>query len=392
LLVVPCRPHRHNPRLAAARRPVHAVLHNDRGKAMQAVLTVDLGAVADNWRSLRDRAAPGAVAGVVKADGYGLGAAPVARALYAAGCRHFFVAHLAEGMAVRAALGPGPMIAVLNGFAPGMDAGAGLLPVLNGPGDIATWTAAARAAGRQLPALLHVDTGMARLGLTPAEAAALAADPSRLAGLDLRHVMTHLACADDPENPLNAQQASRFAAIRARLPAAPASLANSSGMFLGPDFGSDLARPGCALYGINPMPAAPNPMRQVVTLEAPVLQVRDIPAGTPVGYGASWTAARPSRIATVAAGYADGYLRSLSGRAVGSIAGRPVPLVGRVSMDLITFDVTDLPDVAPGTMVQLVGPGNTPDEVAAAAGTIGYEVLTSLGARYRREYREYSAA
>lgn len=359
---------------------------------MQAVLTVDLGAVAENWRLLRDRAAPGAVAGVLKADGYGLGAAPVARALLAAGCRHFFTAHLAEGLAVRAALGPGPMVAVLNGFAPGTDGEAGLLPVLNGPGDIAAWSAAARAAGRQLSTLLHVDTGMARLGLTPAEVEALAADPARLAGLDLRYVMTHLACADTPENPLNAQQARRFAALRARLPAAPASLANSSGLFLGPAFGSDLARPGCALYGINPTPGQANPMRQVARLEAPVLQVREIPAGTPVGYGASWAAARPSRIATVAAGYADGYLRSLSGRAVGILAGRPVPLVGRVSMDLITFDVTDLPDVAPGDMVQLIGPGNTPDEVAERAGTIGYEILTSLGARYLREYREDRAA
>ncbi|MDO9710284.1 alanine racemase [Paracraurococcus lichenis] len=358
---------------------------------MQAVLTVDLGAIAANWRLLRDRAAPGLVAGVVKADGYGLGAGPVGRALLEAGCRHFFVAHLAEGIALRAAIGPGPMIAVLNGFAPGGDEGVGLLPVLNGPGDVAAWSAAARAAGRRLPALLHLDTGMARLGLAETEVAALAEDPGRLAGIDLRWVMTHLACADEPASPLNAAQAARFAALRARLPAAPASFANSSGLFLGPAFASDLARPGCALYGINPTPGQPNPMRQAVRLEAPVLQVREVPAGTPVGYGATWTAPRTSRIATVAAGYADGYLRSLSGRATGILAGHPVPLVGRVSMDLITFDVTDLPAgapaVAPGAMVQLIGPGNTPDDVAAAAGTIGYEILTSLGARYRREYR-----
>ncbi|WP_200305640.1 alanine racemase [Paracraurococcus ruber] len=353
---------------------------------MQAVLTVDLSAVAANWRLLRDRAAPGACAGVVKADGYGLGAASVGRALLAAGCRHFFVAHLAEGLALRAALGPGPMVAVLNGFAPGEAGEAGLLPVLNGPGDVAAWAAAARRAGRRLPALLHLDTGMARLGLAPAEAEALAADPAALEGLDLRWVMTHLACADDPAHALNAAQAGRFAALRARLPAAPTSLANSSGLFLGPGFASDLARPGCALYGINPTPGQPNPMRQAVRLDAPVLQVREIPAGTPVGYGAGWAAPRTSRIATVAAGYADGYLRSLSGRAIGVIAGRPVPLVGRVSMDLITFDVTDLPMVAPGDRVQLIGPGNTPDEVAERAGTIGYEVLTGLGARYAREY------
>ena len=371
--------------LAPVARAVHAVPQHDRGCSMQAVLTVDLAAVADNWRLLRDRAAPGQVAGVVKADAYGLGAVAIGRALLAAGCRHFFVAHPEEGVALRAALGSGPMIAVLDGFAPGEDEDAGLLPVLNGPADLAAWTAAARAAGRKLPALLHVDTGMARLGLAPAEVDAVAADPGRLAGIDLRTLMTHLACADAPEHPLNAQQATRFAAIRARLPAAPASLANSSGMFLGEGFGSDLARPGCALYGINPTPGRPNPMRQVVTLRAPVLQVREIPAGATVGYGATWTAPRPSRIATVAAGYADGYLRSLSGRAIGILAGRPVPLVGRVSMDLITFDVTDLPEPAPGDAVELIGPGNTPDDVAARAGTIGYEVLTSLGRRYRRE-------
>ncbi|WP_171614648.1 alanine racemase [Roseicella sp. DB1501] len=358
-----------------------------RGEPMQAVLTVDLDAVATNWRLLRDRAAPGRVAGVVKADAYGLGLAAVGRALAAAGCRDFFVAHLAEGVALRAAIGPGPSIAVLNGFAPGADERAGLLPVLNGLGDVEAWGAAAAAADRQLPALLHVDTGMARLGLPPAEFETLADDPGRLAGLALQAVMTHLACADAPEHPLNAEQSARFAAIRARLPALPASFANSSGLFLGPGFASDLARPGCALYGINPTPGRPNPMRQVVTLAAPVLQVREIPAGAPVGYGAGWTAPRPSRIATVAAGYADGYLRSLSGRAVGMVRGRPVPLVGRVSMDLTTFDVTALPDLRPGEMVQLIGPGNTPDEVAERAGTIGYEILTALGGRYRRDYR-----
>ncbi|MBL6455360.1 alanine racemase [Belnapia sp. T6] len=351
---------------------------------IEAVLTVDLGAIAANWRQL---AAAGPVAGVVKADGYGLGTAPVGRALLAAGCRHFFVAHLSEGVALRAAIGAGPMIAVLNGFPPGADDGAGLVPVLNGLPDVAAWTAAARAAERALPAILHVDTGMARLGLDAGELERVAEDHGLLAGLDLRYVMTHLACADAPEHPLNADQARRFAAACARLPPAPRSFANSSGLFLGPDFASDLGRPGCALYGINPTPGRPNPMRQAVGLEAPILQVREIAAGTPVGYGASWTAPRPSRIATVAAGYADGYLRALSGRATGILAGRPVPLVGRVSMDLITFDVTDVPPPAPGDRIGLIGPGLTPDDLATAAGTIGYEILTSLGARYRREYR-----
>ncbi|WP_149538510.1 alanine racemase [Siccirubricoccus phaeus] len=349
---------------------------------MQAVLTIDLGAIAANWAMLRDRAAPGLVAAAVKADGYGLGAAPVGRALLAAGCRHFFVADLAEGMALRAVLGPGPMIAVLSGFAPGGDEDAALVPVLNGLADLT----AHAAAGRRRPVILHVDTGMSRLGLPPTEFELLAAEPGRLGPLQLLYVMTHLAAADEPAHPANAVQAARFAAARARLPGVPTSFANSAGLFLGADFASDLSRPGCALYGINPTPGAANPMRQVVTLSAPILQVREIPAGETVGYGAAWQAARPSRIATVAAGYADGYLRALSGRAVGILAGRPVPLVGRVSMDLITFDVTDVPACRPGEMIQLLGPGNTPDEVAARAGTIGYEILTSLGARYRRDY------
>jgi alanine racemase len=330
------------------------------------------------------------VAAVVKADAYGLGAARVGPALRDAGCRHFFVAHLGEGVALREALGPGPTVAVLNGFAPGADEGADLLPVLNGLPDVAAHAAAARRRGGAAPAILHLDTGMGRLGLDAREQEAVAADPSRLDGLDLRWLMTHLACADEPEHPLNAAQAARFAAICARLPAGlPRSVANSSGVFLGPAFASDLARPGCALYGINPTPGRPNPMRQVVRLDAPVLQVREIAPGDTVGYGATWTAARPSRVATVAAGYADGYLRALSGRAFGVLAGQSVPLIGRVSMDLIAFDVTDAPGIiAPGAAIRLIGPpGDTPDDLAGRAGTIGYEILTSLGNRYRREYR-----
>lgn len=360
---------------------------------MQAVLTVDLGAILANWRDLRARHAPGEVAAVVKADAYGLGAGPVGRALAAGGCRHFFVAHLAEGLALRAALGPGPMIAVLNGFAPGEDGTAALVPVLNGLPDV---EAHARAAGgRPAPAILHLDTGMGRLGLDAAEQARLVADPAPLAGLALRWVMTHLACADEPDHALNRAQAARFAEAAARIaPGVPRSLANSSGLFLGPGFASDLARPGCALYGVNPTPGRPNPMRVAATLAAPILQVREIPKGASVGYGGAWTAPRPSRIATVAAGYADGYARALSGRgAAGLLDGQAVPLVGRVSMDLLTFDVTDAPAARPGAMVTLMGPapGLTPDDLAARAGTIGYEILTALGPRYRRAYLPVAA-
>jgi alanine racemase len=311
----------------------------------------------------------------------------VAPALRAAGCRHFFVAHLAEGIALRETLGSGPVIAVLNGFAPGADGDAALVPVLNSLGDVLAHAAAGRSAGQARRALLHLDTGMARLGLDAVEQARLVADHSLLAGLDLLYIMTHLACADEPDHPLNAEQATRFDRACAALPRLPRSFANSSGLFLGADYASDLARPGCALYGINPTPGLPNPLRQVLRLEAPVLQIREIPAGASVGYGASFMAARPSRIATIAVGYADGYLRSLSGQGGAAYRGLMLPLVGRVSMDLITLDVTDVPGLVPGDAVTLIGgAAPSPDDLAARAGTIGYEILTSLGARYRRAY------
>ena len=352
-----------------------------------AILHIDLAAIVENWRLLAARAAPGAVAGVVKANAYGLGADKVAPALRAAGCRHFFVAHLAEGIALRETLGSGPMIAVLNGFAPGADGDAALVPVLNSLGDVLAHAAAGRSAGQARRALLHLDTGMARLGLDAAEQARLVADHSLLAGLDLLYIMTHLACADEPNHPLNAEQAARFDRACSVLPKFKRSFANSSGLFLGADYASDLARPGCALYGINPTPGLPNPLRQVLRLEAPVLQIREIPAGASVGYGASFMAARPSRIATIAVGYADGYLRSLSGQGGAAYRGLMLPLVGRVSMDLITLDVTDVPGLVPGDAVTLIGgAAPSPDDLAARAGTIGYEILTSLGARYRRDY------
>jgi alanine racemase len=290
-------------------------------------------------------------------------------------------------MALRAALGAGPMIAVLDGFTPGADENAGLVPVLNSLGDVLAHAAAGRGAGRARQALLHLDTGMARLGLDAGEQARLAADHSLLAGLDLLYVMSHLACGDEPDHPLNAEQAARFARTCAVLPKRPRSFANSSGLFLGANYASDLARPGCALYGINPTPGAPNPMLPVIRLEAPILQIRDIPSGASVGYGASFVAARPSRIATIAVGYADGYLRSLSGQGVAAYRDMILPMVGRVSMDLITLDVTDAPGIVPGDVLQLIGgAAPSPDDLAARAGTIGYEILTSLGDRYRRAY------
>ncbi len=356
-------------------------------------LEIDLSAIAANWRDLGERHPSGPVAGVVKADAYGLGAARVAPALFGAGCRHFFTAHLAEAVAIRALVpqgAQGAMVAVLNGVPAGSEDGFvahDVLPVLGTPGEVERWAGLARRLGRRLPALLHVDTGMNRLGLGAAQFAALVNEPGRLDGIDVRYMMTHLVSSEVANDPLNAVQRERFAAACARLPGVTRSFANSSGIFLGAGWASDLARPGAALYGINPTPGAANPMRAVVRLSARVLALRDVKAGESVGYNSTWVAARDSRIATVGVGYADGWLRSHSGHGHAIFDGAPLPLVGRVSMDLTTFDATGAPSLREGNMIELIGPARPVDAVAQAAGTNGYEILTSLGRRYARVYR-----
>ncbi|MEX2643581.1 MAG: alanine racemase [Acetobacterales bacterium] len=357
-----------------------------------ALLYVDLEAVAANYRTLRGMLRRGAAcAGVVKADAYGLGAAKIAPVLWREGCRHFFVAQAAEGMALREALPDEAWIAVLNGPAPGSEdevLAHRLTPVLNSLQQVDAWAALARNRSETLGALLHVDTGMSRLGLDRKELHALAEDHSRLDGIRLEYVMSHLACADEPAHPLNAQQLEEFNAARRRLPQAPASLTNSPGIYLGAAYHGDLARPGMAIYGLNPTPDAPNPMTQAVNLKGKIIQIRQIDTPRTVGYGAAWRAQGPTRIATVGVGYADGFLRHLSNRATAYFGDTPIPLVGRVSMDLITLDISALPPdaAAPGTLIDLIGKHNPPDAVADAAGTIGYEILTSLGARYHRVY------
>jgi alanine racemase len=358
------------------------------------VLTVDLDAVAANWRLLAARAAPAACAAVVKADAYGVGLVQVAPALAAAGCTRFFVAHLDEGIALRARL-PEAEIYVLNGALAGAEPEFrrhDLRPVLNHLAALDAWAALGRKDGAR-PAALHVDSGMSRLGLADDELDTLARAPARLDGVALALVMSHLACAEDESHPLNAEQLARFRAARARLPAAPASLANSSGIFLGPDYRFDVVRPGAALYGVNPLPGQPNPMAPVVRLQARILQVRRIDSPRTVGYGATHRAARPSTIATIALGYADGYLRSLGNRGSCLIGEHRVPVVGRISMDLVTLDVTGVPAglAQPGAVVDVISARHTVDDVAAEAGTIGYEILTSLGRRYKRRYLGASA-
>lgn len=353
----------------------------------QATLEIDLGAIVANWRSLAARLASGAAcAAVVKADAYGLGASAVAPALAAAGCGTFFVAQLDEAVALRQALGQGPDIFVLNGCLPREEEifqAHALIPVLNDRGQVALLAAQAARTGRRPRAALHLDTGMSRLGLTPGEAERLAGEQDARRAIDFVLVMSHLACAEETCD-MNAEQHARFVRLRAAWPDTPASLANSSGIFLGPSFHFDLARPGAALYGINPVPGRPNPQRAVVTLTAPVLQIRDIAPPETVGYGASFRATAPMRVATIALGYADGWPRTLSGRGKASVAGMALPFLGRVSMDTIVIDATCAPALRTGDRVTLLGDDIGVDDVAADAGTIGYEILTGLGRRFAR--------
>lgn len=349
-------------------------------------LTIDLGAIRANWRRLAAEGPGAECAAVVKADAYGCGVDRVGPALWREGCRTFFVAHLSEGIAARAAL-PHAAIYVLNGLPPNTHekfASHGLRPVLGSVEELSDW--AAFSAGR-LPAALHVDTGMNRLGLAVPEGLALAGDPRiRGAGIDL--VMSHFVSAEQPDNPVNARQIGDFSRVRAAYPGIRASLANSSGVFL-KGARHDLLRPGYALFGGDPTPtSAERTMRPVVRLEAAIVQVRHVEAGASAGYDGRWTAPSPRRLATLSLGYADGFPRAISGRGLALVGGVPCPILGLVSMDLIILDVTDAPAARRGATAVLIGDALDIDTVGRAAGTIGYEILTGLGSRYVRVYVE----
>jgi alanine racemase len=357
--------------------------------AARARLTVDLDALAGNYAFLKQQAGSAEVAPVVKADGYGLGSGPIGRRLWAEGARSFFVARLEEGEALRAALGPvrAARVLVLDGATAGSASRlveAGLTPVLNSPAQIEGYAAFAVAHG-PLPCAIHIDTGMHRLGVALEELAALVAAPDRLSHLTVELLMSHLACADQEEHRMNAQQAGRFKKARALLPGVPGSLANTPGLFLGAEFHHDMVRPGIGLYGGGPFDKPHPRLKAVATLEAPILQVRAVAEGETVGYGGRFRAERAHRVAIVAAGYADGVSRATeSARAW--FAGDHRRILGRVSMDLIAIDVTGCEDAQPGAMVELLGPHVPVDEVAAAAGTVAHEVLTRLGHRAERVY------
>ncbi|KQZ96052.1 alanine racemase [Mesorhizobium sp. Root157] len=354
-----------------------------------AVLTIDLDAVRENYRRLKARLGATRCAGVVKADGYGLGAVHVARALAAEGCDTFFVAHVGEGVSLRDAIGAGPTIYVLNGVPPGAErdaASSGLAAVINSLEQLSAWRKAARDTGLKLPAAVQVDSGMSRLGMPASQVASAASDPQAFEGIAVALVMSHLACADEPAHPANEAQRVAFEQLRAMLPPAPASLANSSGIFLGTAFHHQLARPGAALYGINPTPGRDNPMLPVVRLEAKVIQTRSVSEGVGIGYGHTVITNDATALATISLGYADGWRRRAAASAY--VDGVRLPFIGRVSMDSIILDISDLPEgrLHAGDMVEMIGPSQTLDEVAGFSGTIAYEVLTSLGHRFQRRY------
>ena len=362
--------------------------------ASTAVLTIDLAAIAENYRYLAEQLEPKTCGAVVKADAYGLGAAMVAPVLHRAGCQQFFVATLDEGLALRQIL-PTVEISILSGLPAGaarVAAAANLIPVLNTLGEIEEWRKLCTTAARK-PAAIMVDTGMSRLGLSQADIVRLATDTKRLEGLPIVTVMSHLACGDEPAHPLNDKQLMQFKTLVERFPwpggASPRlSLANSSGIFLGTDFHFDLARPGAALYGLAPTAGRPNPMHPVVGLQGKILQIRDVDLGMTVGYGATHQFQGRSRLAVVGVGYADGIPRSLGNRGAVFVAGERAPIVGRVSMDMMTVEIGHLPPDAcqVGGAVEIIGPHQSADALGEAAGTIGYEILTSLGKRYQRRY------
>jgi alanine racemase len=363
-------------------------------------LTIDLGALADNWRMLKKASGKARTGAAVKGDGYGLGIEAVVPALYDAGCRDLFVATPDEGMLARQ-FAPEARIFVLAGVWPGVEAqffSHDLVPVLVSEEQIACWSNAV-AFDEEHPCALMVDTGMNRLGLSVEEALALADDPTRPASFSPVLLLSHLACASDPSHPMNRRQLESFQAVAKAYEGVDSSLANSPGIHLGPDYHFDLTRPGIAIYGGEAVDGVKNPSLPVVTAETRILQIRHGKAGEPVSYGASHVLTRDSRLAIVSTGYADGYHRALSGSGVplrqtvheggfGFVAGRRVPVAGRITMDLTIFDVTDVPEseISAGDYIELFGHNIALDDAARAAGTIGYELLTSLGNRYQRAY------
>jgi alanine racemase len=365
----------------------------DPGVYSDSVIIIDLRAVRENYRTLKNILGDKSeCAGTVKANAYGLGAVKVAEALAKEGCKKFFVATFEEAIKIRSVL-KDETIYVLHGVYPHQEElflEYKLTPVLNHLFQIEVWNKFALSNNLILPAIIHIDTAMSRLGVNEEDIEFLVNNKERLAGIELLYIMSHLASADELTSPLNKMQLEKLKQLASYFPNIPLSLCNSSGIFLGEEYHLDLCRPGCALYGLNPTPYSVNPMKPVVKLLAKILQIRHLKKDTTVGYSATFTAKAGSKLATISFGYADGYLRSLGNNSYCYIAGYKAPIIGRVSMDLITIDVTDIPEdkIYLGAEVELLGENVTPDNIATQAGTLGYEILTNLGDRYKRIYLE----
>lgn len=351
-------------------------------------LIIDCDAIAANYLRLVEHVAPAKCGAVIKANAYGLGVVEVAAALRHAGCRSFFVARLGEAEQLHRIAGSDCDIIILNGLDPGSEAAcadAGFIPALNSASQLAAWRAHARSAARALPAALQIDTGMSRLGLSRDAALEAANDPDLAKEVDLKLLMTHLACGDEPERGVNSEQLHRFEATATNFPGVPKSISNSAGAFLPNAFHRDVVRAGIALFGVAPVPEARS-LQPVVRLDARVLQIRTIEAGTGVGYGLDHVAPSSQRLATIAMGYADGWPRSLGGKGAAWHEGVRLPIVGRVSMDSLTIDISALAEncLSEGDFVELLGPSQSLADVARDANTITYEILTGLGLRHAR--------
>lgn len=356
-------------------------------------LTIDISAIRANYAALKTRVGNGCtVSAVVKANAYGLGVGPVSEALYEEGCRLFFVATLPEALELRLILGETPVIAMLGGYEDenaALYTQSNITPVLNHAGELTAYKTLAAKMNQTLPAIIHIDTGMNRLGFDAETIQTLAADVSAFAGLKIHCVMSHFACADQKDAPMTADQYDTFTACVSALPGLPKSICNSSGLMRESKYHLDIVRPGMALYGLNPTPEAPNPMQPVLKLDAPVLQIREAKAGEVCGYNATYRFDENTSLAIVPIGYADGFMRALSNQGTLYWNGIPCPVRGRVSMDLTIVDLGALPDAdmpKPGDCLEVIGPHQSADDIAVQAGTIGYEILTSFSRRYKRIY------
>lgn len=355
------------------------------------VATIDVNAIVANYTTLAQHVTPNECSAVVKANAYGLGVEKIAPALYQSGCRTFFVAKIEEALQLKPILPSNVTIVLLNGFpymAEEYVAQSGIVPVLNSWNTIEIWRTLCHKKDKKFPAIVQIDTNMNRLGLDQKELQQLIKQPTLFEKVDIKYVMSHLANGEDDTHPSNAVQLASFKTALAQLPPCKVSFANSGGIFLGKDFHFDLVRPGIALYGINPHKKHPTSLKPVLKLEAQIIQSRSLDAGLPVGYGESFMTNRPSTLITISIGYADGWLRTLSNKGSVYFNGHKLPIVGRVSMDCIVADATDITHKKPqrGDWVELIGTHQTLEEVSLDANTVPHEILTSLGTRCKRIY------